>query len=183
MGLKLNSSFASLYDESFAHDVAREIVDAVGDDLLRGVKFRTPTAQLPQAYKGDIAAWIEDRGGRKPGTLRERWRRTGVQGTPGSGLKVVVFNPDPVAVMVEHTTRPHLIRAKMRTREDGSTRQGLLRYPQGPVFHYNVEIWHPGTQGQHMLRNALAEIEVKWEEKALRIIDLYATFYDERYGR
>lgn len=181
MGLKRNRTFASLYDERFVRDVATDIVDHVGDDLLQGVKFRTPRAQLPQAYKGDIAAWIEDRGGRKPGTLRERWRRTKVQGSAGSGLKVVVFNPDPVAALVEWNTRPHLIRAKLRTRDDGGRYQGLLRYPQGPTFHYNVEVWHPGTQGQHMMRNTLAEIEATWDEKALRIVDLHATFYDERY--
>lgn len=182
MGLDLNRSFASLYDESFAHDVAHEIVDKVGDDLLDGVKFRTPRAQLPQAYRGDIAAWIEDRGGRKPGTLRERWRRTGVLGTAGAGLKVVVFNPDPVARLVEWNTRPHLIMAKMRTREGGGTYQGLLRYPMGPVFRYNVEVWHPGTQGQHMMRNSLAEIEATWSATGERVLDLFAAFYDERYA-
>lgn len=180
MGLKLDRSFASLYDESFVHDVAHEIVDRIGDAMLHGAVDRTPTANLPLAYRGDVAAWIEDRGGRKPGTLRERWRRTKVQGRPGAGLKVVVFNPDPVARLVEWNTRPHLIRAKLRTRDDGSTYQGLLRYPQGPVFRYNVEVWHPGTQGQHMMRNTLAEIEAIWTERAERVIDLYATFYDER---
>lgn len=181
MGFERDRSFASLYDESFAHDVAYEIVDAVGDDLLRNVKHHTPTADLPAAYHGDYAAWIEDRGGRKPGTLRERWRRTKVQGGAGYGLKVVVFNPDPVARLVEWNTRPHLIKAKMRTRDDGGTYQGLLRYPNGPVFKYNVEVWHPGTQGQHMMRNSLAEIEATWSRTGERILDLAATFYDERY--
>lgn len=181
MGLELDRPVASLYDESFALDAAREIVDRVGDRMLDRVKDRTPTADLPTAYHGDFASWIEDRGGRKPGTLRERWRRTGVQGQPGSGLKIVVFNPDPVTKMVEHSTRPHMIRAKQRARDDGSTYQGLLRYPKGPVFHYNVEVWHPGTQGQHMMRNTMAEIAVVWREIGTQVIDLYATFYDQRY--
>lgn len=180
MGLTLDRSFGSLYDESFVSDVAREIVDQVGDRLLDRVKDRTPTADLPMAYHGDYAAWIEDRGGRKPGTLRERWRRTEVQGSDGAGLKVVVFNPDPVAVMVENTTRPHLIRAKLRTRAAGGTYQGLLRYPMGPVFRYNVEVWHPGTQGVHMLRDTLAEMEVVWTEIGDEVLDVQATFYDER---
>lgn len=181
MGYDQNRSFASLYDESYAHDVAYEIADQVGQRMLERAQDRTPTADLPLAYHGDYASWIEDRGGRKPGTLRERWRRTPVQGSSGSGLKVVVFNPDPVARLVEWNTRPHMIRAKLRTRDDGSVYQGLLRYPKGPVFHYNVEVWHPGTQGQHMMRDTLAEIEVTWPLIGERVIDLYATFYDERY--
>lgn len=181
MAFTADRSFASLYDESFAHDVATEIADAVGDAMFDGARDKTPQANLPLAYKGDLASWIEDRGGRKPGTLRQRWRRTGVQGTPGSGLKVTVWNPDPVARLVEWNTRPHAIRAKQRVRADGGTYQGLLRYPQGPVFRYNVEVWHPGTQGQHMMRNTLAEIEVKWVSIAERVLDLYATFYSERY--
>lgn len=181
MGLELDRSFASLYDESFVGDVAREIVDQVGTRMLERVKDRTPVADLPAAYHGAYASWIEDRSGRKPGTLRERWRRTPVQGSSGGGWKVVVFNPDPITIMVEQSTRPHLIRAHMRTREDGSTYQGLLRYPNGPVFHYNVEVWHPGTQGQHMMRNTLAEIEATWPATGDRVLDLYVTFYDERY--
>lgn len=181
MGLELDRSFASLYNESFVHDVGYEIADQVGERMLDRIKDRTPTADLPAAYHGDYASWIEDRGGRKPGTLRERWRRTGVLGQPGSGLKVVVFNPDPVAIMVEHETRPHLIRAKQRIREDGSTYQGQLRYPQGPVFHYNVEVFHPGTQGVHMARDTMAEIAVVWTEIGERVLDLYATLYDQRY--
>jgi hypothetical protein len=181
VGLELNRPVSSLFDESFAADVAREIVDQVGDRMLERVKDRTPIADLPLAYHGDFATWIEDRGGRKPGTLRERWRRTGVQGQSGSGLKVVVFNPDPVTVMVEHNTRPHLIRAHLRTRADGGTYQGLLRYPQGASFHFAVETHHPGTQGQHFLRNTLAEIEAVWPEIGTRVLDLSIVFYDERY--
>lgn len=180
MGYTQDRSFASLYDESYVEEVSREIVDQVGNRMLDRVKDRTPSADLPLAYHGDYASWIEDRGGRKPGTLRERWRRTGVQGSVGAGLKVVVFNPDPVAIMVEENTRPHLIRAKQRIREDGSVYQGLLRYPQGPVFHYGVEVWHPGTQGQHMMRDTLAEIEVVWVDIAEEVLDVQATFYDER---
>ncbi len=46
-----------------------------------------------------------------------------------------------------------------------------LRYPMGPSFHYNVEVWHPGTQGVHMMRDTEAEMEVQWEEIAAPILD------------
>lgn len=181
MGYTQEGSFADLADKRFVDDVGNAIVDQVGDRMLDRVKDRTPVADLPTAYKGDLAAFIEDRGGRRPGTLRDRWKRTPVQGSSGSGLKVTVFNPDPVAEHVEHETRPHLIRAHMRAGPHGAY-QGSLRFPQGPVFRYAVEVWHPGTQGVHMMRDTEAEIEASWEKDGERVLEHYEAFYEEHYG-
>lgn len=181
MGFTPEGTLEHFFDPSYVDDVGKAITDGVGDRMLSGVKHRTPIADLPEAYRGDLPAFVEDRGGRVPGTLRDRWKRTPVTGRTGSGLRVVVWNGDPVAEHVEWDTRPHLIRAKMRAGPHG-TYQGSLRFPSGPVFRHAVEVWHPGTTGVHMMRDTEAEIEASWEADAERIIDTYETFYEERYA-
>lgn len=174
-------SFEEMFEPRFVTDVGRDIVDQVGTRLLDRVQDRTPVAELPAAYKGDLESWVEDRGGRPPRTLRDAWRRSEVLGGAGHGLRVTVWNPDPVAPHVEWDTRPHAIRAHMRSGPNGPY-QGSLRFPSGPVFRYAVEVWHPGTQGVHMMRDTLAEIEVVWVGIAERVLDVHAAFYDERYA-
>lgn len=181
MGFTPEGTLEDFFEERFVDDVGHAIADHVGDRWLDRVRDRTPVADLPTAYKGDLPSFIDDRGGRRPGTLRDNWRRTPVTGTTGAGLRVVVWNPDPVVEHVEYETRPHAIRAHMRTGA-GGVYQGSLRFPQGPVFRYAVEVWHPGTQGQHMNRDTEVEIEVTWERDAERIIETYETFYEERYA-
>lgn len=182
MPYQRNRSFASLYDPRYVSDAGHEIVDRVGDRFVGGARRRTPVARLPEAYKGDFEAWIQDRGGRVPRTLRDAWRRTGVLDVEGMGLRVIIENPDPIAKLVEFDTKPHAIRAKQRVRADGRIQQGALRFPFGPVFMYRVEVWHPGTQGVHMLRDAEAEIDVSCVEIGERVLDEFAATYDERYG-
>lgn len=181
MGFTREGTLEDLFEPRFADDVGKAICDAVGDRMLDRVRERTPVAQLPAAYKGDYEEWVSDRGERRPGTLRDKWRRTPVTGTTGSGLRVVVFNPDPVVDHVEYETRPHAIRAHMRAGPNGSY-QGSLRFPVGPVFRYAVEVWHPGTQGVHMMRDTEAEIEATWEDDGARVLERFEAVYDERYA-
>lgn len=163
-----------VHEERLLHEVPRRIVDEVGDRARAGAARRTPVARLPAAYRGDFASWIEDRA-RLPRTLRDAWRRGEVEELSGI-LWVEIENPDDVAIFVEEDTRPHLIRAKhtrIVRRKDGTSyvAPGYLRFPAGPTFRYAKEVWHPGTQGLHMLRDTMAEVEVLWPRWAERILD------------
>jgi hypothetical protein len=84
---------------------------------------------------------------------------------------------EPICLFVEETTKPHLIRAHVRP--DG--KQGSLRYPMGPSFHYNVEVWHPGTQGIHMMRDTLAEIQISWDAIADGVLERRIEEWNARY--
>lgn len=164
MGYVADGSLADLWPEDFVDRVGRDIVANVQDAFFDAVVRRTPIAQIPEAYRGDFAAWEEDRGGRLPGTLREAWEKGEVEET-ARGFSADVFNLDPVAINVEHDTQPHLIAAK---------KARVLRFPAGPVFRYRPYVWHPGTQGKHMLRDTEAEVSARWAEIGQRTLDLAA---------
>lgn len=169
---------ADLFPEKFVDDAGEAMTDAVGDRFRDGVARRTPVARLPEAYKGEFEEWILDRGGRKPRTMRDSWRRSRVFRTEEGTLRVEIFSSEPVidaegrqkVDFVEEDTKPHLIRAKNAKR---------LRYPMGPIFRYDVEVWHPGTQGVHMMRDTEAEIEVVWESIAQPVLDQKEREYSE----
>lgn len=162
MSYSADGSLADLWPADFVDRVGRDITVNVRDAYLDGVVRRTPIAQIPQAYHGDFGAWEEDRGGRVPGTLKEAWE-AGEVTEDGDGFTFDVINPDPIASHVEHDTQPHLIMAK---------KARVLRFPSGPVFRYRPFVWHPGTQGKHMLRDTEAEIDARFEEIAGRTLDL-----------
>lgn len=164
MGYQADGSLADLWPEDFVDRVSLDIAVNVEDVFLDGVVRRTPVAQIPQAYHGDFEAWEQDRGGRPPGTLKEAWEGGEVEKTK-DGYRFTVVNPDPIASHVEHDTQPHLIMAK---------KARVLRFPAGPVFRYRPVVWHPGTQGQHMLRDTEAEVDARYPEIAQRTLDLHA---------
>lgn len=168
MGYKADGSLADLFPERFVTETAHDITDKVLDRFRDKVALRTPVARVPEAYHGDFVEWIRDRGGRPPRTMRDSWVRSAVERSE-DGFSGDVFSDEPVddhglqkVDFVEEDTRPHLIRAKNAK---------ALRYPSGPTFRYNVEVWHPGTQGVHMMRDAEVEIEATWEEIAVPILD------------
>lgn len=168
MGYTQKGSLAEdLFPARFVPDTAETIADEVADTWRDAVAKRTPTARPPEAYHADFQAWIEDRGGRLPRTMRDSWRRSKVT-REGNIITVEVYSAEPADAagrqkvdLVEEDTRPHLIRAK---------RAKALRFPVGPVFRYAVEVWHPGTQGVHMMRDAEAEMDLRWEQVAERVI-------------
>lgn len=161
----------------FIEETGKAMVDAVIDRWRDKVAFRTPVARLPEAYKGDFEAWIQDRGFRTPRTMRDSWRRTTVF-KDDVGHTAEVYSDEPIDIkgrqkvdLVEDDTRPHLIRAKPKIRINQRTGevigyQGSLRFPMGAHFMYRVEVHHPGTQGVHMMRDTELEIDVLWEEIA-----------------
>lgn len=164
MGYDADGSLADLWPEDFVDRVGIDIAANVQDVWMDGVVRRTPIAQIPQAYHGDFEAWEEDRGGRPPGTLRERWEAGQIEKTK-DGYRFTVTNLDPIASFVEHDTQPHLI---------GVKKARVLRFPAGPVFRYRPFVWHPGTQGKHMSRDTEAEVDARYGEIAQRTIDLHA---------
>ena len=178
MGYREEGDLEDLFPEAFVTETAEEIVDKVGDRFRDRVAMRTPVARVPQAYNSDFAEWIKDRGGRRPRTMRDSWRRTRVTRSEDGTLQVEVYSDEPMdsagrqkVDLVEEDTKPHLIRAKNAK---------ALRYPLGPVFRYNVEVWHPGTQGVHMMRDTEAEIAVEWESMAQPILERKEREYSAR---
>lgn len=145
--------------------LAHQIVDAVGDDLKDRVERKTPVAKLPPAYHGDLAAYIGDRGGRVPGTLKGSWVKGPVKPRANLRFEIEVFTEDEVAPYVEDDTVAHPIRArKART----------LRYPQGLTFRYRKSVKHPGTTGVGMMANSLVEVELAWQPVAQEEVQKWA---------
>lgn len=171
MGYRQEGSLAELYPEDFVVETGRKMTEAVGTRFRDRVAQKTPVARLPQAYNGNFGDWIEDRGGRTPRTLRDSWYAEPVQPTP-AGHEVEVGTDDQIASFVEWDTRPHRITAGMRIDpRTGKLRQGALRIPLGPNFVFLKEVWHPGTQGVHMMRDTQAELETLWAEIGGRELD------------
>lgn len=166
MGYDADGSLADLWPPDFVDRVGEDIAANVQDAMLSDVKRLTPVAKIPQAYHGDYPAWEEDRGGRPPGTLKEAWVALPIERTP-EGFSAAVENPDPIASHVEHDTQPHMIFVK---------KARALRFPVGPTFRYAEYVWHPGTQGQHMMRDAEIGIEARWLGIAEKTIDLATAF-------
>ena len=143
--------------------VAGPIAKAVGESIKEDAAERTPTAEMPLAYffEGGSVRWIRDRKGRRPGTLKAKWE-VGEPELSAEGAEVEIRNTDPIAIYVEEDTSPHLIVAK---------RARFLRFPMGTTFMYRRAVNHPGTQGQHMLRDAMAAGEADWRRIADEVID------------
>lgn len=162
MGLTMQGQLHDLFPD-FVEEAAREIATRTQEEMKDGVERRTPTAKVPFAYHGDVSAWIKDRRGRKPGTLRDRWEAEPVEHLPNDVYRAGVVNRDPIASLVEDDTRPHTIRSKKPT--------GVLRFPQGMDFIFRTEVHHPGTEGVHMMRDTLAVTEARWQQIANEVLN------------
>lgn len=168
----------ALFDPRPMERSATRLTKAVGDELKAEVKRRSPVATLPPGMTAEMR-------GRVPGTLKESWMESEVQG--GGKHKplnkavigkrdraIEVYTMDPIAPMVEWPTRPHWIRPRLdrapasvvatqRPRRMGGDPRARLRFVNrfGRVV-YAAAVWHPGTQGSHMMRDSLAEIDATW---------------------
>lgn len=133
--------------------------------------------------------------GRRPGTLRDAWRKRGPI-KRGSQRAYPAYtgeyeNPDPIAEFVENDTRPHLIRpslkrapasviATKKPRRMGDDPQAALTWLTiGGVRVFARVVKHPGTTGHHMTLKAGARAEVEmhricqpaltiWAKRAVR---------------
>ncbi len=113
--------------------------------------------------------------------VREGQRLAGERISGGTGayersfdVELVAGNPptlrfgnlSPVAIYVEEDTRPHVIRPKPLGRRSFTNpdRPGALRWFQGAAgggagpanLHFAAEVHHPGTKGQHIIRDAVS---------------------------
>lgn len=180
MGYKHEGTLADdLFSAEFVPDTAKAITEEVGKRWRAGVAKRTPVARPPEAYHADFADWIKDRGGRPPRTMRDSWTVTDVIKAGDDLYRVEIYSREKpinsegrqVADFVEEDTRPHLIRAR---------KAQALRFPSGPIFRYAKEVWHPGTQGIHMMRDSGAEIDIAWEQFAGPIVQAKEDEYNAR---
>lgn len=183
MGYHADGDLTDLFPAALIDIPLARIPAAVGDAMLDKVKRRTPVAKMPAAYEGNTANWLKDRKGRPPGSLRAAWERGDVI-FRGDVSSVEVRNPDPVAILVEDDTRPHLIRPKPQVigvNKDGTPKlRTHLRFPGDAGFAYAREVDHPGTQGVHMLRDTLAELEATWPTIGQPIVDEVAASLSRR---
>lgn len=177
MGYEQEGSLADLFPEDFVDDVARETTRRVGAELHRRVVERTPIAEVPPVYGTDdqsFADFTADRGGRVPGTARRSWRTTEAAVDPQTGnWSITEYTDDEVMPYIEDDTRPHTIRPKVIWKVDAHGRRyrAMLRFPSGGVFRFAHEVHHPGTTGQHMMRDGLAAIEAGWGGIAQRVLE------------
>lgn len=166
-----NAPLDALFDKGPMVKTVTRITGRVGDLLTDTVRRKTPIADLPPGVTPEMR-------GRVPGTLKASWYTGDVEKIPsrtgGEARAVESLTDDPVAPHVEYPTRPHLIRPRLdrapatvlatgKPRKMGGDPQAALRFINafGRVV-YAHEIWHPGTQGTHMMRDALVEIEGTW---------------------
>lgn len=169
-----NARIEQLYDSAPMVRTLDRLTHRVGDRLTATVKRRTPVARLPPGVTPQMR-------GRMPGTLKESWQTSGVErARSASGTEaraIESYTEDPVAPDVEYPTRPHWIRprpdraaasvvATGKPRRMGDDPGARLRFVNafGHVV-YAAEVWHPGTQGTHMMRDSLAEIDATWVER------------------
>jgi hypothetical protein len=140
------------------------IVDRTGETLTVEVAKKTPVAEPPKGAVrlGEVDEWLRSRG-REPGTLKKSWRTSETEREGPQHWSVESYTEDPVAPHVEWDTSPHVIAPRNAM---------ALRFwdEVGRVFRQSV--FHPGTRGQHMMRDSLAELDTDWrrigEEEVLR---------------
>lgn len=178
MGYSSDKPLESLFDQEPMRAATRRTVERVRSRLREEVKKRTPVAQPPP---GLTATQFAGSRGRAPGTLRESWVEGDVTPTKTplgvEGFAADVLTEDPIAPHVEYPTRPHVIRpspgraaasvlATGKPRLPGTSPHARLRFVNrfGKVI-YAAEVHHPGTQGVHMMRDSLVEIDATWQDR------------------
>lgn len=154
-----------LFEPDLVAETMLDMAAAGGDALLKYAKEFTPISENPFSQPG-----------RKPGTLRERWRKVedlfpGIyRGSPS--LTVRIENWDPIAPFVENDTRPHIIKpradrapasviATKKPRRMGDDPQASLAFrawPSGVMIFARI-VKHPGTTGHHMTLKAAGRVE------------------------
>lgn len=141
-----------------------------------GAAHRSPVADVPEGLTADQFAGSR---GRVPGRLKRSWKSGAVEETTSPSGEARFggdsYTEDPVAPHVEWDTRPHIIRPRVdrapasvvssgKPRLPGTDPRARLRFWQGGREVFAGEVRHPGTQGQHMMRDSLASAEVEWAD-------------------
>ena len=150
MGYKALGTVEGLVDlEDEVKHVSEMMAYRMAYEILERVKRYTPVAvRQPNVGAGTFRS---ERGGRKPGTLKESWE-IGHLRKVANRYVLGVYTEDPIAPYVEFDTRPHRIKAKPGK---------MLRFRSsrtGEVL-YRASVLHPGTTGVHMMERAMAEVD------------------------
>lgn len=172
-----NAELQDLFAPGPLRRSCRRITERCLEKLEEGAAERSPVAKAPPGVSAKHFAGAR---GRTPGTLKGSWQHTDVDetvsptGHPRFGGES--FTMDPVAPHVEWDTQPHLIRPRLdraaasvvatrRPRRFGDDPMARLRFVDafGRV-RYAREVHHPGTQGKHMMRDSLAELDATWAD-------------------
>lgn len=162
MGYTANAPLEALFAVAPAERAARRMTERTGEHLTDEVAERSPVAEPPGGAVdlGEVDEWLRSRK-REPGSLKKSWRTGPVEVvlsprfTSGTvdRYSIESYTEDPVAPHVEWDTSPHPIVA---------VNAPVLRFwdQVGKVFRRSV--FHPGTRGQHMMRDSLVVLEVDW---------------------
>ena len=164
-----------LFDPSLASSASRRMADRGTDAMMEHAVEATPVNQ--RIFSAEVEPSLHGvPGGRRPGTLRSRWERTGpitrdiARGQPAYTGRF--HNWDPIAPFVENDTRPHDIRPRAdrapasvvatgQPRKTGAAARLRFRLWPGGQVVYAAVVKHPGTTGQHMTLKAAARTEAE----------------------
>lgn len=167
VGYSANHPVEALYDpgplKKATRDIAQGMIDLAHEEVVK----RTPIADKPSGHS--MTKFVLRRGGRKPGTLRKKWKKGKVFETlsPQGNVRYVAeeSNDDEVWKFVEYDTSPHEI--PLGGAAAGKT---LVWLGAGGVTRFAKSVKHPGTTGQHMTRDGLAATDVLWQDRVGRPI-------------
>lgn len=123
--------------------------------------------------QGALQRLLRRRGGRAYRKLEERTERVAdiaERLAPGSmgdyvtwrveegpkGLKGVIACNHPAVFYVLKGTRPHAIRPRRDRSARNPRRRAMLRFEIGGTVFYRREVWHPGTDPNPFLQDALS---------------------------
>lgn len=175
MGYRANAELQDLFDEGPMVRSCKRIAERCAEKLKDGAARRTPISKPPPGVGQTEFAALR---GRVPGTMKVSWYAdsdvsiTVINGTRRFSAEAAT--DDPQAPHVEWPTRPHIIRpradrgaasviATQGPRRMGTDPEARLRFvnSHGRVI-FASEVHHPGTQGVHMMRDSLAELDGTW---------------------
>lgn len=154
MGYTAEHDLQDLFQADPARRAARRMTERTGEEITSDARRRSPVAAPPvgAVRRGEVGDWLASRG-RAPGTLKESWRTGDVDQTGPETWAVESYTEDPVAPHVEWDTMPHRITVRNALR---------LRFWDAVGIRFAQSVFHPGTSGQHMMRDSLAEADVSF---------------------
>lgn len=162
MGYSANADLQDLFAVGPARRAAIRITERTGEELTHEVGRRSPVAAPPggAVARGEVGDWLRARD-RDPGTLARSWETGQVEIAASPVFRsgtverfaIESFTEDPVAPHVEWDTSPHPIVV---------VNAQALRFWDSVGIVFRRMVFHPGTRGQHMMRDSLEWLEAEW---------------------
>lgn len=165
MTYRARGTLTALFDSEPLERAADRITARTGEYLHDRARAHTPVAKPPAGV--GAGTFIDERGGRRPGTARASWRigETTVE-VGGERQTIEVYSDDPVIPHLEWGTMPHRI---------PKTPGAVLRFRgRGGAIVFAKLVHHPGTGALRMMATALSETAVAWERIAREEIERWA---------